>query len=115
MSWLTRNKRHPGWLALQLHEDRIDLVHCKPGSDGRPQIALCDSFKKEGSPTSTLSRLCKEFKLNRYRCTTLLPVERYQLREIDAPPVPEAEVKAAVRWRIKEMIDYPLESAIVEV
>ena len=81
MSWFTRSKRHPGWLALQLHEDRIDLVYCKPGTNGRPQIALCDSFLLGESPTSTLSRLRKEFELTRYRCTTLLAAQRYQLRE----------------------------------
>lgn len=115
MSWFDRSRRHPGWLALQLHEDHVDLVYARRGPDGRPQVAWCDSFRKEESHAFTLSRLRKELKLDRYHRTTLLPSAHYQLREIDAPGVPEAEVKAAVRWRMKEMIDYPLESATVEV
>lgn len=115
MRWFSRGKRNPGWLALQVHEDHIDLVHVKRRASGRPEVALCDSFRKEGSDVSTLLRLRKELKLDRYRRTTLLPGDHYQLHEIDAPNVPAAEMKAAVRWRVKDIIDYPLESATVDV
>ncbi len=115
MSWFNRSGRHPGWLTLQLQEDHVDLVHASPGADGRPRVTFFDSFRSEGSPASTLSRLRKELKLDRYHRTTLLPSAHYQLREIDMPGVPEAEVKAAARWRMEELIDYPLASATVEV
>jgi len=98
MSWFTRGKRYPGWLALQLHDEQIDLVHVRSKPDGRPEVAFCDSFRKEESDAATLLRLRKELKLNRYHCTTLLPSEHYQLHEIESPNVPAAETKAAVRW-----------------
>src|SRR4051812_4662825 len=100
MNWLTRGKRQPGWLALQLHEDTVDLVHVRNRPGGRPEVALCESFRKEHSDASTLSRLRKELKLHQYHCTTLLPSAHYQLHEVDVPNVPAAETKAAVRWRI---------------
>lgn len=115
MRWLGRNRRNPGWLALQLHKDSVELVHIRRGNGGKPQVTLCDSFAKEESDTSTLSRLRKELRLDRYRCTTLLGAEHYQLHEVDAPTVPQAELKAAVRWRVRDIIDYPLESATVDV
>ena len=115
MSWFNRSGRHSGWLALQFQGDHVDLVHASPGPDGRPTVSFCDSYRNEGSPTSTLSRLRKEFRLDHYRRTTLLPSTQYQLREIDAPVVPEAEVEAAVRWRMEELIDYPVTSATVQL
>jgi MSHA biogenesis protein MshI len=115
MSWFKRRSKQPGWLALGLHADRIDLVHVRRTVGGRPEVALCDSFRKEGSDADTLTRLRKELSLEQYRCTTLLASNQYQLHQIDAPPVPAAEVKSALRWRLKDMIDYPVDTATVEV
>ena len=115
MSWLAKGKRHPGWLAMQLHESEIDLVHVRTTIGGRPEVALCDSFRKESSDATSLSHLRKELKLQHYRCTTLLPSGKYQLHELEAPTVPSAELKAAVRWRLKDIIEYPVESASVDV
>ncbi len=110
-----KKKRQPGWLALSLNQDHIDLVHIKRAADGRPQITLCDSYRKEGSDADALARLRKEFKLEQFRCTTLLHTSDYQIHQVDAPNVPAAEMKSAVRWRVKDIIDYPLEAAMVDV
>jgi MSHA biogenesis protein MshI len=115
MSWFTKGKRHPGWLALQVHEDQVDLVHVHTRVDGKPSVALCDSFRKEQSDASTLTRLRGELKLHRYHCTTLLSGEHYQIHEVEAPNVPAAETKAAVRWRVKDIIDFPVELAVIDV
>ncbi len=83
--------------------------------NGRPEIALCDSYRKEVSDAATLARLRKELKLDQYRCTTLLASDDYQMHQVDAPNVPAAELKTAVRWKVKDLIDYPLETATVDV
>lgn len=110
-----KKKRQPGWLALSLNPGSVDLVHVKRATDGKPKITLCDTYRKEGSDAATLARLRHEFKLDRYRCTTLLKSSDYQMHPVDAPNVPAAEMKAAVRWRVKDMIDYPLDAATVDV
>src|SRR6185436_17152499 len=114
MSWFKRRRKQPGWLALALHADRVDLVHVRRAVSGRPELALCDSFRKEGSDADTLTRLRRELKLEQYRCTTLLSPDQYQIHRIEAPAVPAAELKSALRWRVKDRIDYPVESATVE-
>ena len=108
-------KRQPGWLAIDTHSKHVDLVHVKRIANGKPAIALCDTYRKEGSDAATLARLRKEFKLDQYRCTTLLKNENYQVHQVDAPNVPAAEMKTAVRWRVKDLIDYPLDAATVDV
>lgn len=115
MRWRARSKKKPGWLALSVHADRVDLVHVKRTVTGRPELAFCDTFRKEGSDVDTLTRLRKELKLEQYRCTALLPAAQYQLHQVEAPPVPAAELKSAVRWRLKDIIEYPVETATVEV
>lgn len=107
-------KRRPGWLCLNLHADRIDLSHVLLDGKPRPEVLLCESFRKEGSDVDTLRRLRKELSLDRYQCTTLLKTSEYQMFTVDAPGVPAAEARNAVRWSLKDMIDYPVEAAMVD-
>ena len=113
--FLSKGRKQPGWLAIDVQPAQVDLVHVRRGVSGRPEIALCDSYKIEGGAVETLVRLRKELKLDQYRCTTLLRFADYQMHSVDAPAVPAAELKNAVRWRVKDIIDYPLEQATVDV
>ena len=112
---LFRKKWQPGWLALSLGQDQIDVVHVTRSPNGKPDVALCDTYRKEGSNAATMARLRKELKLDRYRCTTLLKSEEYQVHQVDAPNVPAAELKNAARWRVKDIVDYPLDAATFDV
>ena len=46
---------------------------------------------------------------------TVLDAADYQLLLADLRDVLAAELKAAVRWRLKDIIDFPLEDAVVDV
>lgn len=107
-------RRHPGWLCLNLHDDRVDLSHVLTVDKLRPEVLLCESFRKEGSDVDTLKRLRRDLGLNRFRCMTMLKPREYQLLPVDAPNVPEAEARVAVRWSVRDLIDYPVESATVD-
>ncbi len=107
--------RKPGWFCINLMPDRVDVCHVNATGRARPEILLCDSYRKEGGDKATLSRLRRELDLDSYRCTTLLRSGDYQIVQVEAPAnVPEQEAKSAVRWRIKDMIDYPVEAATVD-
>lgn len=106
--------RNPGWLCINLRPDRVDVSHVVTRGRARPQITRCESFRKGGDDAATLSRLRKELQLDRYRCTTLLKSGDYQMVQVDAPNVPAQEAKSAVRWRIRDLIDYPVEAATID-
>jgi len=106
--------RRPGWLCLNLHPDRVDLSHVLVEGKPRPEVLLCESFRKEGDDVATLKRLRRELNLDRYQCMTLLKPSEYQVLPVDAPKVPAAEARSAVRWTIKDMLDYPVEAAMVD-
>ena len=107
-------KRRPGWLCLNFRQDRVDLSHVLTEGKPRPEILLCESFHKEGSDGETLKRLRRELELDRYHCMTMLQPRDYRLLPVDAPNVPAAEVKTALRWAIKDLVDFPVETAMVD-
>jgi len=108
------SRRKKGWLCINLMPDRVDVAHVSATGRARPEVLLCDSYRKEADDVATLARLRRELKLEAYRCTTLLPSADYQVMQVDAPNVPAEEAKSAVRWRVKDLIDYPLEAATVD-
>ena len=105
----------PGWVCVNLLPDRVDVCHVVAAGRARPEIVLCDSYRKEGGDVATLARLRRELDLDRHRCTTLLRGGEYQIMQVDAPAnVPEQEAKSAARWSIKDMVDFPVEAAAVD-
>lgn len=53
--------------------------------------------------------------LVRSHCNAVLPLGEYQLLLTEAPDVPPAELRAAMRWRIRELIDFHVDDAVIDV
>jgi MSHA biogenesis protein MshI len=115
ISLFFKSKRRPGWLAVNVTPQQVDIAHITRNGSQRPQVSMTESFRKEGSDTATLARLRKEYDLGQYRCTTLLNGGDYQMLQIEAPNVPDSELKTAAAWKVKDLIDYPVERAAIEV
>lgn len=47
--------------------------------------------------------------------STVLSRQAYQLQLVEKPNVPAEELLAAVRWRLKDLIDFSLDEAVVEL
>jgi len=46
---------------------------------------------------------------------SVLDASAYRLLLVEAPDVPAAELRAAVRWRIKDLVDFHLDDAVIDV
>lgn len=104
-----------GWLAVASRKDAVELAHIQAGAGGRPEVTLCESYRKEGSEAETLFRLRKQYDIDRYRVTTALRFGEYQFLQAEPPDVPSEEIKEAMRWRIKELVDFPVDQATLDV
>lgn len=102
-------------MSVVRHGDRIDLAHVIRPLGNRPEIRLCDSFRVEKSEADALSRLGQSRGLKRYRCAALLGENEYRLVQLDAPAVPVEERVQALRWRLKDAVDFPVEGAAIAV
>jgi MSHA biogenesis protein MshI len=82
---------------------------------GKPRVELFTRARVGADDTAGLQALAREHGLARQHVTTLLPSDHYQWNVVDTPGVPEAEWKTAVRWGLKDLLDYPPERATVDV
>jgi MSHA biogenesis protein MshI len=62
-----------------------------------------------------LKRLRTALRANHYRCAALLSPGQYQMQLVEAPPVAPEELRSAVRWKLKDLLDYPVDQATVDV
>ena len=105
-----------GLTAIGISSDGVSLVHIVPGKE-KPYMDICDYKVYTGADDlrALLSGLIQENKLKKIPCSTVLEPGTYSLHMVDAPNVEPEEMKAAIRWRIKELIDYEIEDAVYDI
>jgi MSHA biogenesis protein MshI len=81
-----------------------------------PQLTVC-AFRAcaVADRRKTLQELVKQHALAGARCVSVLEPGSYQLLQVEAPDVDATELKAAVRWRVKELIDFHIDDAAIDV
>jgi len=110
------SRRESGELAaVNLFAGRVEIARVSRNGAERPVVEFCSGHPCGGNEADTLQHLRRELHLKRFRCSTLLPAPQYQLQLLDAPNVPDAELKSAVRWKLKDFLEYPVDSATVDV
>jgi MSHA biogenesis protein MshI len=109
-------KSVPGLVGLEISDQGICLAHV---DDSKPQPALqtCEMLMaRDGQiPTEQLRERVQQLKLAGMRCNVVLPVGSYNLLLVEAPNVPDDELRDAIRFRVKDMISFPLEDAVIDV
>ena len=80
-----------------------------------PYEAINDESTKETKLSYTLKSLLDNKVILNQKCNVILSPLDYQLLLIEAPNVPEDELKEAVKWRVKDLVSTPQESTFIEV
>jgi len=106
-----------GLTALGIHPDGICLAHVERKNGRRPLLTdfVFQPWPAGEDPGKTLARLAAEYGLKRTPCTTMLDQSDYSLLLTEAPDVPPDELRAAMRWRIKDLIDFHINDATLDV
>lgn len=103
-----------GWLALVFDADGTAAAFVTRPPEGRPIVGFCSWFP--GQPDAdALERIGRDLRIAHYRCTTLLGPREYQLLSVEAPNVPADELRTAIRWRLKDMLDFHVDDATIDV
>ena len=115
MAWFSKKKAQPGWMVVSTDTDAIRLAHVDRPAQGKPRVDRWGIVKRDGGDGAGLQKAAEEYGLGHYRCATLLHPAEYQLLMVDAPNVPREELKSAIRWRVKDLLDYHIDDATLDV
>ena len=103
-----------GWLVVELGEESVSFAHVVPNG-ARPVVEFAEERSWDPAQPKSLERVAREFGMKNFQCTTLLRPDQYQILLVEAPAVKPDELKSAVRWRIKDMLDYHVDDATIDV
>lgn len=112
------NKRSvPGLTGIELRKDGVSVVSVVREPGRVPQVTACDfvEWNGAGEHAKALARVAADHNLKRRRCATVLDLDEYSLLLTEAPDVPADELRSAVRWRIKDLIDFHVDDATIDV
>lgn len=116
MRFLSKTKKVPGWMAVSLQGDGICVAHAIRAAGARPSVERVAFYPSDILPLpELLEKLAKELQAGRYQCSTLLGAGEYQLLSVEAPNVPPDELKTAIRWRLKDLLDFHVDDATIDV
>ncbi len=114
------HRQNPGLVGIEFCAEGIALAYINSESINKKTSHLlqCEflSCNTVDSGRAELLRECIQTQqLLNAKCNIVLPAGAYQLLLIEAPKVSAEELRDAVRWRIKELIHFPLEEAVIDV
>ena len=91
------------------------MAHVQPVANGKPVVTVCGVAPGQNINAQGLEKIAREMHFARYHCTTILSPQEYQMLVVEAPNVPPAELKTAMRWRVKDLLDFHIDDAMIDV
>lgn len=103
-------------LGLFVTAGGIAAAEVSGSSTARPRLETCLYEPRAATPDhDPLSRVAAKLAGRRTSAINVLDPAGYRLLLVEAPDVPAPELRAAVRWRIKDLIDFHVDDAVIDV
>lgn len=109
---------------MEISTEGVAIAHRSKQTTSAPELASCeflpfdeatdDASRDQQLQMSMLEQRINALGLRNQACNVVMPAGAYQLFLVDAPKVQPGELSEAIRWRIKDLIPYPLEEAAVD-
>lgn len=113
LPWVRRSTRS-GWVAVAPRGALAFLARVRTHPGERPSLRAVGSIDWQ-DPTQALRRLRREHRIDQYRCVGLLERHQYQLLALDAPEVEREHWRDALRWQLREQVEFPVEDAAIDL
>lgn len=112
---LTASAKKSSQLVIIPDNDGLAIVDVKL-IDQKPHLQLCDytQWKEGNAPEKTLAEKAQQLHLKKRHCSTVIQLEDYSIFSVEAPTVPDDELQEAIRWQIKDLVDFDIDSACIE-
>jgi len=116
MGFFRKTRKVSGLLAFGFDAGGVCAARISRVPDAKPVVELAAAFPcKQPVTPEALDKIGRELQSILYQCSTLLGGREYQMLSVEAPNVQPEELKAAVRWRLKDMLDFHVDDATIDV
>ncbi len=103
-------------VGVDFFPDGLAMVQLESSADGAVQLKVaCTAECASDEHARVLSELVNKYQLQGVPCVAVMARGTYNLIQVDKPAVPDNELRDAVRWQIKDLLDFPAEQAVIDV
>jgi MSHA biogenesis protein MshI len=111
---LTSSNAAPAWVGLTLQGGVGRLACVERPAEGLPRVTWVGQAPTAAGAAEWRA-LARQAGSRRAGWVAVLAVERYRLLAQDAPDLPRTEWADALRWRLKDVVDFPVDTAAIDV
>jgi MSHA biogenesis protein MshI len=105
-----------GRVGVAFGRDQIAVAVVRRDAGAAAVLERCETLPYDRTlPAAAAGHALQALGLARLPASTVLRSEDYQLALVEAPDVPPAEMRAAMRWRLRDAIDFRVEDAVIDV
>lgn len=116
-SFLKRKQNHNRCLGVSFHQDGISVALT---SINRQKVISLDhlefhSVSNSDDIASEIKKLVSKLGVKNIPVVFVMDHKHYTLLQVEVPEVSNEEMRNAVRWRIKDLIDYHIDDAVIDL
>ncbi len=117
MEWLDRLSAKKGAIGIELLPEgfTIAALGCLGDAKRVDYIHVAGPGDDKFDPKKALHHYVHKHKIQKRLCHVILSHKDYQLLLVEAPDVPDEDLREAIKWKVKDLINMPVESAVVDV
>jgi len=109
-SFLQKKAKTNGLLGMSRSGDGFVLAQIQLREPGKPLLCMLESVA-----AADLASVCEAQKLGKQPLSVVMEPGDFSLQLLEAPQVAEDEMRDAVRWKIRDRLDYDVDQAVIDV
>ncbi len=117
IDWLNKKAGRKRVLGIDMYDEGCAIAVLDATDPSQPNVTdvrWC-SFDHADNRARVLKDAVRELGVRGLPTYATLAHSSYTLVQLEAPDLPLDEMREAVRWRVKDLIDFPVEEATVDV
>lgn len=117
LSFLKQPQRNSPRVGVMINDQSAAIAAVRRRVGQRPSIEHCALHVCEAGESieHNLRRALTKLGLVRSKVLAVAGSEDYQLVQVESPEVQPAELRAAIRWRLRDVINFHIDDAVVDV
>jgi MSHA biogenesis protein MshI len=103
-------------VGLEIRSSGIALAISSASAGAQSRIDVCEYKECNAAEReSVLAEFVEKYDLAGCACRVALPADQYRVYPLEKPKVEESELVDAVRWKLKDILDYDVNDAVIDV
>lgn len=117
LPFLKKSGSRSGITGIAICDGGLAAVRVTRSPQGIPRVEACDFLPADSSTdiAAMLAQWASRRSAKGIPCVSVMEPGSYQLLQVEPPEVEPAEMREAIRWRIKDLVGFSVEKAAVDL